>query len=275
MDYYRRTQAQYGLPLDNRNVYTQLDWILWTATLTQDRGDFEALVAPVYKFLAETPDHSPMTDWYTTDRGRKVGFTARPVVGGVFLQMLYNGDVWRKWASRDLTKASGFAPMPKPPTISTIVPAADSEASSWRYTVDAPPRGWQSVDFDDASWRVGKSGFGAPRTPGSRVGQAWTTSEIWLRREFDVPADSIEHLQLYVYHDEDADIYINGLLAARRHGHNGQYETTPMSDEARATLRASGNSLAVHCRQTHGGQYIDVGLVTVTAAEDAPASETR
>lgn len=83
MDFYLKSQNEFGLPLDNRNVYTKLDWILWTATLTQDRNDFDALAAPVYAFLNETPDRSPMTDWYKTDTGRKVGFTARPVVGRV------------------------------------------------------------------------------------------------------------------------------------------------------------------------------------------------
>jgi hypothetical protein len=104
MDFYKKTQMTYGLPLDNRETQTKLDWILWTATLTQDRGDFEALVNPVIRFLNETPDRSPMTDWYYSDRGRKKGFTARPVVGGVFARMLYDQSIWSKWASCDKTK---------------------------------------------------------------------------------------------------------------------------------------------------------------------------
>ena len=89
MDFYKRMQNQYGLPLDNRETYTKLDWITWTATLTQNRADFEALIDPIIAFLNATPDRSPMTDWYQTKTAKKVGFTARPVVGGVFLQMLY------------------------------------------------------------------------------------------------------------------------------------------------------------------------------------------
>jgi hypothetical protein len=93
MDFYKKVQNRYGLPLDNRETYTKLDWITWTATLTQNRADFEALIAPVIAFLNATPDRSPMTDWYQTKTARKVGFTARPVVGGVFLEMLYNQAV--------------------------------------------------------------------------------------------------------------------------------------------------------------------------------------
>ena len=64
-----------------------------------------------------------MTDWYFTENAKKRGFTARPVVGGVFAQMLYDKAVWKKWASRDKTKAANWAPIP--PLISTDTPTAD------------------------------------------------------------------------------------------------------------------------------------------------------
>ncbi len=99
MTFYRKTQNRYGLPLDNRKAYTKIDWTLWTACLTNDRGDFDALVAPVYDFLNTSPDRSPMTDWYQTTTARRVGFTARPVVGGLLLRALYDGAVWKKYSS--------------------------------------------------------------------------------------------------------------------------------------------------------------------------------
>lgn len=112
MDHYLKVRNDFGLPLDNRKTYTKLDWILWTATLTQDRKDFDALISPVDRFVRETPDRSPLTDWYETKSAAKVGFTARPVIGGVFLQMLYDKQTWAKHAARDRTKASSWAPLP-------------------------------------------------------------------------------------------------------------------------------------------------------------------
>src|SRR5262249_13852964 len=56
MDFYRKKRQEYGLALDNRKPYTKLDWTIWTASLTSDRSDFEALVAPVVHFLDQTPD---------------------------------------------------------------------------------------------------------------------------------------------------------------------------------------------------------------------------
>ena len=78
MEYYKKVQNTYGLPLDNRSRYTKLDWILWTATLTQNQDDFEALVDPVFRFLNETPDRVPMSDWYWTHDAKKRGFQAQP-----------------------------------------------------------------------------------------------------------------------------------------------------------------------------------------------------
>src|SRR5262249_2770450 len=111
MAFYKTRQNQFGLPLDNRKDYTKLDWTLWTATLTQNRSDFDSLVEPVYRFLEESPTRVPMTDWYDTKTGKKVGFQARSVVGGVFLQLLYQPGVWKGWAVNDKTKSAAWAPL--------------------------------------------------------------------------------------------------------------------------------------------------------------------
>jgi hypothetical protein len=187
MTFYRKTQKRYGLPLDNRQSYTKIDWTLWTACLTGERGDFDALVSPVYDFLSATPHRSPMTDWYWTDTARRRGFTARPVVGGLVLRALYDSTMWKKYASRDKTKTTHWAELPKPPKIVPIVPAADQAADSWRYTLTKPTGGWIQPNFDDSEWKQGESGFGTRDTPGAIIGTTWNTNDIWLRRTFALP----------------------------------------------------------------------------------------
>ncbi len=100
--YYKTRQNQYGLPLDSRNTYTKLDWIVWTASLSESDTDFREFIEPLYDWLNETESRVPMTDWFYTDSGRQVGkMQARSVVGGVFIKLLYNRDLWQKWLDKN------------------------------------------------------------------------------------------------------------------------------------------------------------------------------
>lgn len=95
--FYKTKMQKYGLPLDNRETYTKLDWAVWTASLTKNREDFEFFIKPLADFADETPSRVPMTDWYQTPDGRMMNFKARPVVGGIFMPMLYHGSVAAKY----------------------------------------------------------------------------------------------------------------------------------------------------------------------------------
>ena len=100
MAFYRAHQKPYGLPLDNRRDYTKLDWVLWTATLAEQSEDFEALAAPAYQFANDSQSRVPLTDWYDTVTGKQQGFQARSVVGGLFIKMLSDPAMWKKYAGR-------------------------------------------------------------------------------------------------------------------------------------------------------------------------------
>jgi hypothetical protein len=98
--FYKTKQNIYGLPLDSRSGYTKLDWIVWSATLAEDPADFAALTDPLYAWMNETPARVPLTDWYWTTDGKQAGFQARSVVGGLYLPLLKDPALWRKWAAR-------------------------------------------------------------------------------------------------------------------------------------------------------------------------------
>lgn len=83
--YYLKQQNAYGLPLDSRKAYTKLDWIAWTACLAETDEARRQLLEPLYRFAHETPQRVPLSDWYETVDATRVGFTARSVVGGVFV----------------------------------------------------------------------------------------------------------------------------------------------------------------------------------------------
>ena len=97
--YYLTHQNKYGLPLDNRSEYTKLDWIYWTASLAGSQKDFDALIEPTWKFAQDSPSRVPLTDWYWTQDAKQRGFQARSVVGGLFMKMLTDEGLWKKWAA--------------------------------------------------------------------------------------------------------------------------------------------------------------------------------
>lgn len=147
-----------------------------------------------------------------------------------------------------------------PPKEIVVVPTSRESAQTWRYTTDKPAAGWEKPEFDDASWKEGPGGFGEPSTPGSKVRTNWKTPDIWLRRTVELPGGNLEGLALEIHHDEEAEVYLNGVLAFQARGYITDYIAAPLEDKVLAAINPGKNTIAVHCHQTGGGQYIDVGL---------------
>jgi hypothetical protein len=138
---------------------------------------------------------------------------------------------------------------------------ADSRraGTEWLYTTDKPANDWMQPGFEDMHWKRGPGGFGTAGTPGAIVRTTWNSKDIWLRKRFEV--DSVPTgLALDLHHDEDVEVYLNGKLIHRARGYLTDYTVVPLGPEVRQLIGKGRNVLAVHCRQTVGGQYIDVGL---------------
>jgi hypothetical protein len=142
-----------------------------------------------------------------------------------------------------------------------VVPDATSSNVTWSYTFQTPGSNWFQPRYDAAAWREGVAGFGTPGTPGALVHTIWNTDDIWLRRQFTLGAEDLHGLKLEAHHDEDLQVYLNGVLAAELPGFIEYYQQFDLRPEAVAALAAGVNTLAVHCHQTTGGQYVDVGLI--------------
>lgn len=157
---------------------------------------------------------------------------------------------------------------------STVLPSSQTTAQTWKYTTTSPAANWYATNFSDTAWSSGSGGFGTAGTPGAVIGTTWNTADIWLRRTFNpgaLTAQQLSNLVVNVHHDEDVDVYINGVLAYSASGFTSSYSRFSLTEAGRAALKLSAvNTLAVHCHQTTGGQYVDVGFDVKTILAAAP-----
>ncbi len=265
--YYKTALQPYGLPLDSRTRKTKTDWTLWSATLADNQADFETLIAPVYDYLNQTTARGPLADGYTADDLHSNFFTARPVVGGLFVKMLSDRAVWAKWAAGDKVVAANWAPLPVGPKATYLLASSQKTPASWRYVSGGskPADDWIKPGFDDSGWKTGNAPFATNPPGGIPTGTGWNDSDIWMRRKVTLPPGSYTNLAFMAYHDEDIEIYVNGVLASTESGYNSAYTPVEITPAAKALLKPGATvTLCVHVHQTVGGQGVDVGLATLS-----------
>ena len=97
----------------------------------------------------------------------------------------------------------------------------------------------------------------------AKVATPWTTKTLWVRRHFawdDAPAKIVEAV-VEMFHDEDAEVYLNGERILAVTGYTTDYVPFGIDAEAFAkAVRKGDNVLAVKIVQTVGGQFFDLGL---------------
>lgn len=169
-----------------------------------------------------------------------------------FAQALIEKEPGRHFSNVDLS-AEGEA---------ILAPDARKQKSNWWYTTNRPKAGWFGVDFTPSDWHDGPGGFGTLGTPGAIIGTVWNTKDIWLRRSFELP-EKPGRLALDLHHDDDVEVYLNGVPVFQTKGFKTKYVRLPLDQAACNTLKPGTNVLAIHCRQEMGGQYIDAGLVAL------------
>ena len=115
---------------------------------------------------------------------------------------------------------------------------------------------WAAPDVDDSTWKVvnipgGFSELGVPDAP----------ALVWFKRDVTLP-DPLPPgpASIHLGSIERMDtVYINGTEV----GASAWVENPRVYSIPDGVLKPGKNVFAVHCHQTTGGQYIDVGVVGV------------
>ena len=174
-----------------------------------------------------------------------------------------------------LANQGDFSKLPPEPYQKVFLPTSRDNGQKWRYTFEPPEGNWQNPEYDDSHWKTGVGGFGNKGTPGSVVRTEWLSENIWLRQECVLKSIPEKGLYLFVHHDEDAEVYLNGVLALRVEGWTSDYEQYEIFPEAKKALKPGKNVIAIHCKQTDGGQYIDAGIVHLIDPETIIKSDQK
>ena len=155
------------------------------------------------------------------------------------------------------------------PQYRAVVPTVREQPYQARYTFKQPAAGWEKPGFAATSWQQGPAPFTDNK---SEHGTAWTQGNIWVRRTVRV-ADprTTGALRLLMEHDDEAEVYLNGVLLTKQPGFNNSYDFFDIPAAARQALHAGDNVLALHANSPQGGEYLDAGLYeTLPAASPLP-----
>ena len=161
-----------------------------------------------------------------------------------------------------------------PVTYQPILPTGESEPYTAQYTFANPGEGWEKLEFDARTWKTGQGPFGD--TPDART--AWQNSQthkngIYVRREFDYDGKvNPARLLLSLNHDDQVDIYLNGIKILSKPGYISEYVNLPLSAEGQKALQIGKNVLAIHGVSPGGGSFVDVGIVNPIASSAITAA---
>jgi azurin len=144
-----------------------------------------------------------------------------------------------------------------PASVEMVVPSAEEKRSVWKYTTNKPTDNWTKAGFDDSAWKKGAAKFGGDNM--EDVNTPWGGPDIWMRKEVPI-TDDIPEPVLKIAHDDDYEVYVNGQLLIAEAGSTETYKYIKLDGEKGQLFKKGKNLIAVHCTNTGGNQFIDLGI---------------
>lgn len=141
--------------------------------------------------------------------------------------------------------------------VETVVPASDEKKTTWSYVEQQPADDWMSIGFNDSAWKKGEGMFGGHDE--ERIRTKWTTDDIWMRKTVTLNEELTDPV-IKIAYDDDYELYINGELVLSEVGSSSAYKYMKLDKEKAGAFKKGKNIIALHCKNTGGGQHIDVGI---------------
>jgi predicted alpha-1,2-mannosidase len=216
-------------------------------------------------FTIEAPAASPENVYIqsATLNGKaltKPWFDEKEILSGGSMRVEVGAQPNLNWGAspfdRPYSLSTGFHYLPPNTVPSPLVPSAAGPPLIWRYTTTKPDQNWVQENSSGGTWREGPGGFGT-EDEGVKPHTPWTTDDIWMRTRFDLK-EVPPRAALAVYHDQDAEVYLNGVLVARERGYVHSYKTLLIlspDPDAPVALHIGQNILALHVHHLGEGRH--------------------
>ena len=85
---YSEELNEYGVPLDFRKKFTKTDWEMWASALDETNSLTSKFASAMVKYLSDTNEIYPFTDWHETEIPERKSFCHRTVQGGLWMPVL-------------------------------------------------------------------------------------------------------------------------------------------------------------------------------------------
>ena len=194
INFYLTKQHKYGLPLDSRDLQTKSDWILWTASMSPDTETFLQFSDKHYDYMNETTSRIPLSDFYMVDSGRSCNFSARSVLGGLWMKVLMDryrpAKVQTAWAPKGNHIKTRWAAEIDPDNVLPEYPRPIMERDQWvnlnglwDYAItnqNETPKAFEGEILVPFAIESSLSGVMRPLEPGKA---------LWYKKEIEIPAE--------------------------------------------------------------------------------------